>query len=147
MAMQLESKSEEETKEIARKFYSTVKEGDIVLLSGELGAGKTTFVKGVVESAGYDPASCPSPTFTLISQFKKIEPSQKNILHIDLYRLDNEKEIEELLLYEIMEYINTYIIFIEWGEKIANILHRYNIKFKKITFQFEGMENRKLIFE
>lgn len=148
----VKSNSEEETKKIAKEFYLTLKEGDIVLLSGSLGAGKTTFVKGIIEAAGFDPENCPSPTFILVQEFtKKLlsvsrKPKAKNILHVDMYRLDDEKEIEELFISEIMEYVDSHIIFIEWGEKIMKTLEKYKIKFIQVRFETEGETTREIQF-
>lgn len=139
------SNSVEETKKIAKEFYLTLERGVIVLLTGYLGTGKTTFVKGIIEAASFDSESCPSPTFILVQEFKK-ETNTKNILHVDLYRLDSEKEIEELFLNEIMEYLDTHLIFIEWGEKIIKILEKYKTRFIEVKFEAEGETTRKIQF-
>ncbi len=141
----VKSNSADETKKIAKEFYLTLKEKEIVLLIGYLGTGKTTFVKGILEATGFNSESCSSPTFILVQEFKN-EQIAKNILHVDLYRLDNEKEIEDLFLSEIIEYIDTHLIFIEWGEKIIKILEKYKTRFIEVKFEREGETTRRIQF-
>lgn len=136
------SQSDEQTKYIAKQFYQKLQIGDIVILVGQLGSGKTTFVKGIVESMGIDSQNCPSPTFILAQEFK----GDKNVLHIDLYRLNSEQEIEEFFFNEINNYLNSHIIIIEWGEKLLNILQKLKVPFIQVSFEIKDYTSRILRF-
>src|SRR5215216_7840536 len=77
--------SEEETAAVARELASTLNAGDVLLLSGNLGAGKTAFVRGLAEGLGIDPGEVSSPTFTLIHEYRG---RGLTLYHADLYRLE-----------------------------------------------------------
>jgi len=114
-----------ETIAFARQFAARLKAGDVVALSGDLGAGKTTFMKGLAENAT-------SPTFTLIHQY----PGP--IYHIDLYRLDS---VEQALTIGIEDYLppKDGITIIEWAEKIESLLPANTIH---IRFEVTGENTR-----
>ncbi len=105
--------SGKETEKLGEKFAKNLKKGDIVGFSGELGSGKTTFIKGIVKKLCNLQAI--SPSFVLINEYHGKIP----IFHIDLYRLENEREIEGI---NWEEYIGKGIILIEWVEKIKKNL-------------------------
>jgi len=107
------SNSAKETEKIGEKFAEKLKKGDIVGFSGELGSGKTTFIKGIVKKLCNTFAT--SPSFVLINEYNGKIP----VFHFDLYRLENEKEIETT---GWEEYIGKGIILIEWIEKIKKFL-------------------------
>ena len=107
------SNSAKETEKIGEKFAEKLKKGDIIGFSGELGSGKTTFIKGIVKKLCNIPAT--SPSFVLINEYNGKIP----VFHFDLYRLENEKEIETI---GWEEYIGKGIILIEWAEKIKKFL-------------------------
>ena len=107
------SNSAKETEKIGEKFAEKLKKGDIIGFSGELGSGKTTFIKGIVKKLCNIPAT--SPSFVLINEYNGKIP----VFHFDLYRLENEKEIETT---GWEEYIGKGIILIEWIEKIKKFL-------------------------
>jgi tRNA threonylcarbamoyladenosine biosynthesis protein TsaE len=105
--------SSEETTDLGRQLAAELKPGGIVLLRGDLGAGKTTLVKGIAE--GFNAAEAEavtSPTFTLIHEYRGPEVT---LYHIDLYRIDTQRELDTLALDDLMD-PNT-ILLIEWGEK------------------------------
>ena len=104
--------SESETAAVARELASTLRAGSIVLLSGDLGAGKTTFVRGLAEGLGVAPGEVSSPTFTLIQEYRG---GRLPLLHVDLYRLDDAREIDELGLEELGA---DGVLAIEWAEKL-----------------------------
>src|SRR4029077_17507509 len=77
--------SEAETQALAREIAATLEAGDVLLLAGDLGAGKTTFVKGLAAGLGIDPADVSSPTFTLVHEYRG---GRLTLYHADLYRLE-----------------------------------------------------------
>lgn len=114
----------------------TLEATDIVTLSGELGAGKTTLTKGILSYFGVNPADVTSPTFSIMNIYHASDHTDvaKEIVHIDTYRLE---EADELLEIGFEEYISDpdTITIIEWPEKIEHILsslpntvHRYTLK-------------------
>lgn len=103
------TESESATTAAGCVFAEQLSPGDIVLLSGPLGAGKTAFVRGMADGLGADPADVSSPTFTLIQQYAGRVP----VVHVDLYRL-NEKEAADLNLLEMGE---DGVLVIEWPDR------------------------------
>ena len=107
------TKSSDETLELGRKLGAKLVSGDLVLLFGDLGAGKTCLTQGICLGAGLDNNTyIRSPTFTLINEY----PAKVPIFHIDLYRLETEGEILNLGLEEII--YSPSITIIEWSEKL-----------------------------
>lgn len=133
------SKSEQDTTNFAKDFASKLNKGDIVVLSGELGSGKTKFVQGILEYFGLaDEIS--SPTFTIVNEYSK---DDTNIYHFDVYRL---ADTDEFYAMGGDEYFQNGICLIEWGEMIESILpkHYTKIIFKKND---DNPEYRKLLIE
>ncbi len=117
--------SEEETKKFAKEFAKKLKVGDVIVLTGDLGSGKTKFVEGVLSNFGLE-NEISSPTFTIVNEYKK---DDINIYHFDVYRLEDSDEF-----YAIggEEYFEKGICLIEWGEIIENILPKKHIT---VTFK------------
>ena len=115
------SKKEQDTINFAKDFASKLHKGDIVVLSGELGSGKTKFVQGVLEHFGLD-NEISSPTFTIVNEYSK---NDINIYHFDVYRLS---DIDEFYAMGGDEYFSNGICLIEWGEMIESILPEHYIK-------------------
>ena len=115
------SHNENETKKIASCLASKLKSGDIVVLSGNLGSGKTKFTEGFLSFWGLED-EISSPTFTIVNEHKK---DNTNIYHLDVYRLADMGEF-----YSIggTEYFTSGICVIEWGELIEDILPKNYIK-------------------
>ena len=111
----------EETRNFAKQFASDLKAGDIVLLTGDLGAGKTTLVKAIAKELGYD-GLVTSPTFTLLNQYSGKLP----IYHFDMYRLKSTAEAIESGLDEVLKQSDG-VCFVEWPQKVASILPEKNI--------------------
>src|SRR5262249_61470630 len=105
-------------------LYAELKPGNIVLLRGDLGAGKTTLVKGIAE--GFRAAEAErvtSPTFTLIHEYRGPELT---LYHIDLYRIDTQREPDTLALDDLMD--GSSILLIEWGEKFARFVRERDVE-------------------
>ena len=132
-------KNENETREFAKNLASILKKGDVIVLSGELGAGKTKFVEGILEYFNLQD-EISSPTFTIVNEYQNDEI---NIYHFDLYRLSDIYEFENI---GGEEYFNKGICIFEWGELIEDILPNDYIKIK---FERIGNEDnyRKLNIE
>lgn len=111
--------NEQETKKVAEAFAQTLHGGEIIFLNGELGSGKTTFVRGVAEALGFTD-HVRSPTFTLVHRYPIKHPSIKQILHVDFYRIDDPSEIPPLALEEELGSPDT-VAFIEWPERVVNV--------------------------
>ena len=117
--LELVSHSEDETKKIAKNLAKYLETGDIIVLSGDLGSGKTKFTEGVLDFFGLaDEIS--SPTFTIVNEH---HANAKNIYHFDVYRL---ADIDEFYAIGGEEYFSNGISIIEWGEIIEPALpHNY----------------------
>lgn len=109
------SHNESETKDFAKKLASKLNIGDIIVLSGELGSGKTKFTEGFLSYFGLE-NEISSPTFTIVNEYKN---SKATIFHFDVYRLEN---IDEFYAIGGEEYFNSGICIIEWGEIIKDAL-------------------------
>lgn len=109
------SHSENDTMNFAKKLASKLKVGDVVVLSGELGAGKTKFTEGFLSYFGLE-KEISSPTFTIVNEYKN---KDINIYHFDVYRLE---DVDEFYAIGGDEYFNSGICIIEWGELIKEAL-------------------------
>jgi len=115
--MVFQTKSTSETIRIGKNIGSVLLPGDVVALVGELGTGKTQFIKGLAAGVGVGkPTYISSPSFTLINEYAGKVP----FYHIDLFRLKSEKETEELGLEEYFQ--GGGITAIEWADKIPSLL-------------------------
>ena len=132
--MNYRSISEQDTKNIAKKIAASLKGGDIVLLYGDLGAGKSTFTRGVAEYFQIN-ETITSPTFTLMNIYQIKNSEIKQLAHIDTYRLENEKQMIEIGAEDYLGAPDT-ICFIEWPEKLETLIE--NKKITKITIEHAG---------
>lgn len=115
------SKSENDTLSFAKKFASKLNKKDVIVLSGDLGSGKTKFTEGILSFFGLE-NEISSPTFTIVNEYSK---DDIKIYHFDVYRLEDSSEF-----YEIGgdEYYENGICIIEWGEIIEDALPNDYIK-------------------
>lgn len=112
--------SDHETKTLAAEFARTLHGGEVIFLEGDLGSGKTTFVRGVAEAFGFtEPVR--SPTFTIVNRYSIEHPVIKQILHVDLYRLKDASDLTVLALEEELTRPDT-VAFIEWPERAEGLL-------------------------
>jgi tRNA threonylcarbamoyladenosine biosynthesis protein TsaE len=108
------SDSEEETLEAGRQLAATLGPGETVLLFGELGTGKTAFVRGIAEGLGASADEVSSPTFTLVQQYSGRQP----IFHVDLYRLQPGREVSELDLEGLAD--SGGVVLVEWADRLLD---------------------------
>ena len=133
------SPSENETIEFARDFASKLNNSSIIVLSGDLGSGKTKFTEGVLKYFGLE-NEISSPTFTIVNEY---DANNQKIYHFDLYRLS---DVDEFYAIGGEEYLQSGICIFEWGEMIEDILPR---AYTKITFSrdLENIDLRRLRIE
>jgi tRNA threonylcarbamoyladenosine biosynthesis protein TsaE len=129
------TKSEEETEVIAKSFAAKLKNGEVVVLSGELGAGKTFFVKKTLTNFGITWAN--SPSFAIVNEYK----NSHKFYHIDFYRI---KSIRELIDIGFEDYLNDdeAIIFIEWGNLFPQILPEKRIE---VSIEIKSDNSREIV--
>ena len=132
----IQSHSEADTVRIARELAAELPDGGTVLLFGQLGAGKTAFVRGLLAGAGGEPEDVTSPTFTLIQQYAGRLP----VTHVDLYRL-SALEADDLGLDEIMSAAG--IVAIEWADRLARPLRGA----VQVHIEDDGAETRSIRIE
>ncbi|HEY6938601.1 MAG TPA: tRNA (adenosine(37)-N6)-threonylcarbamoyltransferase complex ATPase subunit type 1 TsaE [Terriglobales bacterium] len=126
-----------ETIAFGRSLAASLQPPKLVLLRGELGAGKTTLVKGIAE--GFQAAKeedVTSPTFTLVHEYRG---PRVNVYHIDLYRVDTPRQLETLGLDDLMA--NNAILLIEWGEKFPRFVRERDVE---IALESLGEDERKI---
>lgn len=110
------SNSETETRAIASRLASTLNPGDVLLLSGDLGAGKTAFVRGLAEGLGLNPDEVTSPTFTLVHEYRG---GRLPLIHVDLYRLERV-DLDEVGLDQ--DLADRGVIAVEWAERMTRAI-------------------------
>jgi tRNA threonylcarbamoyladenosine biosynthesis protein TsaE len=124
MTTELITHSAEETIAFGRKLATDLSPPLIVLLRGDLGAGKTTLVKGIAEGFGAARADdVTSPTFTLVHEYRGPDVI---LYHVDLYRIDTQRELETLGLDDLLS--PNGILLIEWGEKFPRLQREQNLQ-------------------
>ncbi|HKD92637.1 MAG TPA: tRNA (adenosine(37)-N6)-threonylcarbamoyltransferase complex ATPase subunit type 1 TsaE [Terriglobales bacterium] len=132
------TQSPEETIALGRSLAAQFASPQLVLLRGELGAGKTTLVKGIAEA--FDAAKqeeVTSPTFTLIHEYRGHEIT---IYHIDLYRIDTERELATLGIDDLLRDQHN-LVLIEWGEKFPRFVAERDVE---IAFERTGDSERRI---
>lgn len=136
---ELISNSPEETIELGKKIASNLKKGDVIVLTGDLGSGKTKLTEGILTYFGLE-KEISSPTFTIVNEYYT---TNLNIYHFDVYRLEEEEEFAAI---GGEEYFDKGACIIEWGEMIENILPN---NYTKITFSrdVENENLRKIIIQ
>jgi len=126
-----ETRSEEETIELGRRIAATLPSRAVVLLIGNLGAGKTTLAKGIVAGLGVaPPEEVSSPTFTLIHEY-----GGGRVYHVDLYRLDRPEDVATIGLDEILD--RDAVVLIEWGERFPRLMPENRIEVRLDTISNE----------
>lgn len=135
--IEIHSSSPDETIQIAKKLANNLKHKDLVILTGELGAGKTKFVEGFLSHYNLQD-EISSPTFNIVNEYNALN---HNIYHFDVYRLE---DIDEFYAIGGEEYFEKGICLIEWGEIIKDVLPKEYIH---ITFKKDINDEKKRIIE
>lgn len=138
-SLQVPTASAEETRRLAERLGALVVAGDLLLLGGELGAGKTTFTQGLARALGVE-ERVTSPTFTLLHSY---EGRDMQLLHADVYRLDHLQEIIDLGLPELLEEGAAAVV--EWGDRAEPVLLAEHLDVR--IFFGEGDDDRVLQLE
>ncbi len=134
---EITTQSAEETIAFGRTLTELLTPPKLVLLRGDLGAGKTTLVKGI--AAAFEAAAeedVTSPTFTLVHEYRG---PRANLFHIDLYRIDTQRELETLALDDLRD--EKSILLIEWGEKFPRLLRDRDVE---IVLDRDGESGRRI---
>ena len=109
------SRSADQTREIGETVGTLLRPGDVVALSGDLGAGKTCFVQGAARALGVK-ARVTSPSFILMREYE----GDLTVVHLDVYRLDNVQELLDIGFEELLD--PSRVMFIEWGDAVSRVL-------------------------
>ena len=135
------TKSGADTIEVGRKLAALLKPPQLLILSGDLGTGKTTLVKGIAQALdAADPDEVTSPTFTLLHEYDGTRGGRPTKLyHLDVYRLEGERQLETLGLEELLT--PDALVLVEWGEKFKSIKKRAT---GEIAISSEGGDARKI---
>jgi tRNA threonylcarbamoyladenosine biosynthesis protein TsaE len=110
-----------DTEAIAQEFARSLKGGECLALSGELGAGKTQFVRGLLAGLGGDPRSVSSPTFVLLNVY---DTGRIKVFHLDAYRVGGSEDFESIGFGELLE--QRGLVVVEWAERVKSLLPERN---------------------
>jgi tRNA threonylcarbamoyladenosine biosynthesis protein TsaE len=135
MGVEVRTSSAEETRELGEAIAALLRPRDAVLLTGELGAGKTTFVQGVARGLGIED-QVSSPTFTLIKEYSGI----LELAHVDVYRLDRLQDVVELGLDELGG--GDDVLLVEWGDVIEELLPADRLRIEFSSVQGDDVDGR-----
>jgi tRNA threonylcarbamoyladenosine biosynthesis protein TsaE len=135
------TKSGPDTVEVGRKLAALLKPPQLLLLRGDLGTGKTTLVKGIAQALdAADPDEVTSPTFTLLHEYDGTQNGKPvKLFHLDVYRLEGERQLETLGLDELLT--PDALVLVEWGDKFKSIRKRST---GEIAISSEGGDARKI---
>ena len=135
-AVSFESNDPEETRALGERLGALLKAGDVVLLSGELGAGKTVFVQGIARGLGFE-GSVSSKSFVIMGEY----PGRLKLYHADLFRLDEPEEVQDFALDEIT---TDGVLVVEWPERALGVLPRQHLL---VQFEITGESSRTLRYQ
>lgn len=135
--IQVTTNSPDETRIVGASLAPTLLPGDVISLSGDLGAGKTVFVQGLATALGVE-SGVTSPTFTIVHEYEGRYP----IIHMDVYRLDSFQEVLDLGFEELLD--PQAILLVEWGEAVTPLFPRSYLEIE--IRQMEEPDHRQFIF-
>ncbi|HZP89471.1 MAG TPA: tRNA (adenosine(37)-N6)-threonylcarbamoyltransferase complex ATPase subunit type 1 TsaE [Actinomycetota bacterium] len=125
MRLELRTPRAEDTRAVGSAVASLLRTGDAVALSGDLGAGKTTFVQGAAKELGFD-GHVVSPTFTLVREYRGRLP----IFHVDVYRLERVQDVLDL---DLEEMLSEGVMLVEWGDAVEGLLPEEHLSVELTT--------------
>jgi tRNA threonylcarbamoyladenosine biosynthesis protein TsaE len=138
----LETRTADDTRAAGAALAPFLRPRDVVVLTGELGAGKTTFVQGVAAGLGAT-EHVASPTFTLVREYVS---GRVPLAHVDLYRLDREQDVIDLALDELED--GERVLLVEWGDPVAELLAEDRLRIELVGVDPTGAdETRRLTLE
>jgi len=132
------SSSPEETFRLGESIGSQLKGGELVMLTGGLGAGKTVITKGIMSGVGYDPDEVTSPSFTLVNLYN----ARLDVYHIDLWRLDEKTDATVAVGLDDILADDKAVVIVEWAEKLGE--REFSANAIRITITGDGDERRKV---
>lgn len=142
MSFERHCDTDAETQTAGEQFARILRRGDVVLLSGPLGAGKTTFAKGVAKGLGVS-ERVTSPTFTMVREHRcHNDLGIETLQHCDVYRVETLDEVVDLALGELVE--ESAVALVEWGELAASVFGKDVLR---VTFDVDEREGRTLVVE
>ncbi len=136
--IQIETESEAQTIALARALGKRLKPGDLVALFGDLGAGKTRFVRGLASGLGHDPTLVSSPTFVIINEYATSDDSPP-LVHVDAYRLSGPEDLATIA-WDPSE-VGESIAALEWAERLADALPETRID---VDIEHTGDDRRRI---
>ncbi len=138
--IQITTESLEETQLLGQKIGALISAGTVICLTGDLGSGKTSFVQGLAMGLGVpDDYYITSPTYVLINEY----PGRYPLFHVDLYRIEDPVDFEDIGLYEILH--GKGVVAVEWADKLSkDFLSEYLAEYLSIHFEILNDESRKL---
>jgi tRNA threonylcarbamoyladenosine biosynthesis protein TsaE len=134
----LRTRSENGTLGLGEMMTELLLAPKLVVLRGELGMGKTTLVKGMAAALGAEADEVTSPTFTLVHEYAG---KKTRLVHLDLYRLESERELEGIGLWELAEQPDALVV-VEWGDRFASVMERADAE---ISLTQGEVENERLL--
>jgi tRNA threonylcarbamoyladenosine biosynthesis protein TsaE len=138
MRLELRTETAEETRAVGEALAGLLEAGDAVVLTGELGAGKTTLVQGVARGSGVQ-EHVVSPTFTLVREYA----GRLDLTHVDVYRLDRVQDVVDLGLDELGD--GRSVLLVEWGDAIEDLLPGDRLRVELTTADPLGGEARRIV--
>ena len=135
--MEYTTNSADETVALGTELSRLLTPPKLILLQGDLGAGKTTLIKGIASALGAaEPDAVTSPTFTLVHEYE----GPVRVLHLDVYRLETERQLATLGIEDMLE--DRSLVLVEWGEKFSSLRDRSD---GTIEIQQTGEEARRIL--
>jgi tRNA threonylcarbamoyladenosine biosynthesis protein TsaE len=135
----LRTRSENGTLTLGEMMTELLRAPKLVVLRGDLGMGKTTLVRGMAAALGVPVEDVSSPTFTLVHEYRG---RKTRLIHLDLYRLEEEQEIEGVGLWEMADAPDA-LVLVEWGDKFESVMERADAE---ISIAQGEVENERLLF-